>query len=130
MNPTLSASPAAVATWAREQLGLPDKPENELTAHERTAHKRALVDMDAPFFYREWKVAHDKRVSPKFISGMSADALWQSCKGHLENPLIIQVFAQVHFPVIQSVPVDLRTYLTSDNRYPAGALVMASLAVC
>ena len=129
MNPTLKASPAAIATWAREQLGLPDKPENQLTAHERMAHKRALVDMDAPFFYREWTETRSKRVSLLLMSGLAA-YIFQSRKGRFENLLIMQVFAQVHFQYVQSIPEDLRTYLSASNKYPAGALVMASLAVC
>ena len=72
MDPELKDSPAAIATWAREQLGLPDKPEKELTVQERMAHKRALVDMEAPFFYREWTETRGKRVSVLFMSRPAA----------------------------------------------------------
>ena len=52
-------------------------------------------------------------------------------KGLFRGQLIIETYALVHLPAVESLPLDLRYLLAEQtDTHPTGALATATLAVC
>lgn len=92
-----------------------------------STHRDKLKQMQVPFYWHKWNHAHDKSVS----SCSHLRAQLTRFQGQLENPLILQTLGLAHLTIINQASDEVIDLFNDafDTPKPAGALVMASLAV-
>ncbi len=86
-----------------------------------------LKQMRVPFYWRKWNHAHDKSVS----SCSQSRARLTRFQGRFENPLILKTLGLAHLTAINQASEEVIDVFNDvfNTPKPAGALVMASLAV-
>ncbi|KAI0632391.1 hypothetical protein C8Q77DRAFT_1059584 [Trametes polyzona] len=76
------------------------------------ASSRAVEAMKAPFLWRRWRESDGRK------------------QGRFQGELVLKTLGCAHYPVIQSLPADLRLHNNNeDEPRPCGALILAVLAV-